>query len=60
MRKCTQRYAPALMLVLLTGLVMIFGPAVSTSRAQVTSATISGVVTDPVGRCHSRRHGDSH
>jgi len=49
MRKCTQRYAPASMLVLLIGLVMIFGPAVSTSRAQITRATISGVVTDPTG-----------
>ena len=47
MRKWTQRYAPASMLVLLTGLVMILGPAVSTSRAQITRATISGVVTDP-------------
>jgi hypothetical protein len=35
------------MLVLLVGLVMIFGPAVSTSWAQITRATISGVVTDP-------------
>ena len=49
MRKRTQRCAPASMLVLLTGLVMIFGPAVSTSRAQLTRATISGVVTDPTG-----------
>ena len=49
MRKWTQGFAQASMLVLLTGLVMIFGPAVSTSRAQMTRATISGTVADPTG-----------
>ena len=49
MRKWTQRYAPVSMLVLLTGLVMIFGPAVSTSRAQVVKGTIQGSVVDSSG-----------
>src|SRR5208337_460044 len=49
MRKRTQRCAPASMLVLLTGLVMILGPAVSTSWAQVVKGAIEGSVVDPTG-----------
>jgi hypothetical protein len=37
------------MLVLLAGLVMIFGPAVSTSWAQVVKGAIEGSVIDPTG-----------
>jgi hypothetical protein len=37
------------MLVLLASLAMIFGPAVSTSRAQVVAGSISGTVQDPTG-----------
>jgi hypothetical protein len=37
------------MLVLLTGLVMIFGPAVSTSWAQVVKGAIAGSVVDSTG-----------
>ena len=44
----TQRSALAWMLAMLTGLVM-FGPAVSTSRAQVVAGSISGTVQDTTG-----------
>jgi hypothetical protein len=49
MRKWSQRFAPAAMLALLTGLVMILGPAAGTGWAQITRATIGGMVMDPTG-----------
>ncbi|MGA3325290.1 MAG: carboxypeptidase regulatory-like domain-containing protein [Terriglobia bacterium] len=48
MGRWTRRCALASMLALLTGLVM-FGPAVSTSRAQVVAGSISGTVQDSTG-----------
>jgi hypothetical protein len=47
MRKDMRKLAIFLTLVLLAGLLMAFGPAVTTSRAQVATGSISGTVQDP-------------
>jgi hypothetical protein len=49
MRKWSQRFAPAAMLALLTGLVMILGPAAGTGWAQVVKGAIQGSVVDSTG-----------
>ncbi len=49
MRIDSKRSTATMFFSLLAGAILAFGPFVSMSSAQVTRATISGVVTDPTG-----------
>ena len=49
MHKRTRRYSAMLIPVLLTGLILIFGPATSTIWAQLVKGTIQGSVVDTTG-----------
>src|ERR1039458_2064465 len=49
MHERTRRYSAMLIPVLLTALILIFGPGTSTSWAQLVKGTIQGAVVDSTG-----------